>query len=129
VPSESPLEFAITVQLPKDLNGASLLEVSSLVSSPSMTSMRFLSLRHHVEAQANAQHLPGDGATPDPSSNGDQPPRLALVLRWDGTDQQKRPAPPGLYEYEVGAKLLVVGEKGPRTSTTAWPKRGRLVVK
>jgi hypothetical protein len=129
VPSEASLEFSVTVQLPKDLNGASLLEVSSLVNSPSMTSMRFLSLRHPVEALPNGRQPASDGAAPDPSTNGDQAPRLTLVLEWDGTDQQKRQAPPGLYEYEVRAKLLVVGEKSPRTSAISWPKRGTLVVK
>ncbi len=129
MPSESSLDFTVTVQLPKDLNGSTLLEVSSLVNSPSMTSMRFLSSRQPIEAQAPVQPISDNGAAPAPSVNGDQGPRLTLVLSWDGMDQQKRTAPPGLYEYEVRAKLLSVSDKGPRTYMTSWPKRGVLEVK
>lgn len=129
IPSESSLDFNVTVQLPKDLNGSSLLEVSSLVNSPSMTSVRFLSIRQPIEAQTPVQPTSDDGAAPAPSVNGDQGSRITLVLRWDGMDQQKRTAPPGLYEYEVRAKLLSVSDRGPRTYMTAWPKRGTVDVK
>lgn len=115
-PANGPLEFAVTVQLPKELNGATILEVSSLISSPSKTSLRFLSHRQAV-------HLP----TPAPV--GTARPTLSLQLTWDGQDHRKQLAGPGKYAYEVRIKLLADGEKGPRTMMVAWPKRGTLEVK
>ncbi len=115
-PDQGPLEFSVTVQLPKELNGATILEVSSLISSPSKTSLRFLTHRQPVEL-----------TTPIPA--GGAAPKLDLQLSWDGQDHRKQPAGPGKYAYEVRIKLLVDGEKGPRTMMVAWPKRGILEVK
>ncbi len=118
-PAHGPLAFTVTVDLPKDLDGANLLEVSSLVSSPSKTSLRFLSTRQPVEPRQNS-------GGPDPN---DSPPRMSVTLSWDGTDHNKQIVSTGSYHYEIRAKLLTVGEKGPRTSMTAWPKRGMVEVK
>jgi len=115
-PSNGPLQFAVTVQLPKELNGATILEVSSLISSPSKTSLRFLSHRQGVQV-------------PAPALVGGAPPKLSLQLTWDGQDHRKQLAGPGQYAYEVRIKLLADGEKGPRTLMVAWPKRGTLEVK
>ena len=115
-PANGPLRFSVTVQLPKELNGATLLEVSSLISSPSKTSLRFLSHRQGVQV-------------PVPALIGAAPPRLTLQLTWDGQDHRKQLAGPGQYSYEVRIKLLDNGEKGPRTLMVAWPKRGTLEVK
>lgn len=115
-PANGPLEFSVTVQLPKELNGATILEVSSLISSPSKTSLRFLSHRQSVQV-------------PAPAPVGGGPPKLALQLTWDGQDHRKQLAGPGSYAYEVRIKLLANGEKGPRTLMVAWPKRGTLEVK
>jgi len=115
-PGSGPLRFSVTVQLPKELNGATLLEVSSLISSPSKTSLRFLSHREGVQV-------------PAPALVGAAPPRLTLQLTWDGQDHRRQLAGPGHYSYEVRIKLLDNGEKGPRTIMVAWPKRGTLVVK
>ena len=115
-PSTGQLQFAVTVQLPKELNGATILEVSSLISSPSKTSLRFLSHRQDV-------HVPA------PALVGAAPPTLSLQLTWDGQDHRKQLAGPGQYAYEVRIKLLADGEKGPRTLMVAWPKRGTLEVK
>lgn len=103
------------VQLPRELNGASILEVSSLVTSPSKTSLRFLTARKPIEP-----HTTADGA---------DPPRVSLVLKWDGFDHKKQPVAAGTYAFEVRAKLLIDGEKGPRTMMVSWPKRGTLEVK
>lgn len=111
------LEFSAVVQLPKDLDGATLLEVSSLVTSPSKTSIRFLSTRKPLDDH----DIPA--ATPT------EFPRLPIVLTWDGMDHQKMPAGAGLYHYEMRAKLLANGEKGPRTLMVSWPKRGTVEVK
>lgn len=110
------LEFSTLVQLPKELNGANILEVSSLVSSPSKTSIRFLSIRK-----------PLDSAT-GPQDTSEQA-RVSVVLTWDGLDHNKAPAEAGLYQYELRAKLLSNGEKGPRTQMVSWPKRGTLEVR
>ena len=104
------------IQLPKELNGANILEVSSLVSSPSKTSIRFLSVRKPLEVASGGQ----DAA---------EQPRVSVVLTWDGMDHNKAPAEAGLYQYELRAKLLSNGEKGPRTQMVSWPKRGTLEVR
>jgi hypothetical protein len=114
--SAGPLEFSAVVQLPKELNGATILEVSSLVSSPSKTSIRFLSLRKPLESTA---------ATPIST----EPPRVSIVLNWDGLDHTKTPAEAGTYHFELRAKLLSNSDKGPRTLMVSWPKRGTLEVK
>lgn len=110
-----PLEFSVTVQLPKELNGATVLEVSSLISSPSKTSLRFLSHRQPLEPQSIK---PGEART-----------TLQVPLSWDGLDHRKQLAGPGTYAYEVRIKLLANSEKGLRTMMVAWPKRGELTVK
>jgi len=114
--SAGALEFSAIVQLPKELDGATILEVSSLVTSPSKTSIRFLSQRKPLESPA---------ATPIST----EPPRLSVVLTWDGMDHTKEPAEPGIYQFELRAKLLSNGDKGPRTLMVSWPKRGMLELK
>jgi hypothetical protein len=114
--SSGPLQFSALVQLPKELNGATLLEVSSFITSPSKNSLRFLTTRTPLEPHAAST----DGATP---------PRISVVLTWDGLDQKKVAAGAGLYHFEVRAKLLANGEKGPRTQMVGWPKRGTIEVK
>jgi len=116
-PSNGPLQFNVTIQLPKELNGGTILEVTSLISSPSKTSLRFLTHRQPIEVR------------PDENGSTDRP-SLSVELSWDGQDHRKQPAGSGTYSYEVRTKLLVDdGEKGPRTIMVAWPKRGTLEVK
>ena len=114
--SAGSLEFSAVVQLPKELDGATILEVSSLVTSPSKTSIRFLSLRKPLEAPA---------ATPVSTD----PPTVSDVLTWDGMDHTKSPADPGTYNFEQRAKLLSTSAKGPRPLMVSWPKRGTLEVR
>jgi hypothetical protein len=109
-PQSGSLQFSIEVRLPKEMDGATILEVSSFISSPSKRSMRFLSSRQSV-SQRNAAA-----------------PTMTVTLTWDGMDQNRQPAQ-GRYNYEIEAKLLAVGEKGPRTQMVAWPKRGTVEVK
>lgn len=120
VPGEGTLNFSVEVELPKNLDRDLLLEVSALISSPSMRSMRFLSSRQAVEKAA-----PGVSA----ASSIDAKPRLEMVLMWDGMDQSKELVGAGMFEYEIRAKLLTIGENGARTHMNAWPKRGTLVLK
>lgn len=114
--SSGSVEFSALVQLPKELNGATLLEVSSLVTSPSKTSIRFLSIRKPLEPHSI------------PQTEADFP-KISVILAWDGMDHNKTPAEAGVYQYELRAKLLTNGEKGPRTQMVSWPKRGTLEVK
>jgi hypothetical protein len=112
VPGQGTLDLEIDVDLPTHLDGDILLEVSSLISSPSKRSMRFLTARKPVAR---------------PQANG--APRVSVTLTWDGTDQSTQVVGGGRYTYEVRAKLLTVGEKGPRTLMQSWPKRGVIEVK
>jgi len=114
--SSGSLQFSALVQLPKELNGATLLEVSSFISSPSQNSLRFLTTRTALEPHAA-------------STDGAAPPQISVALAWDGLDQKKIVSGAGLYHFEVRAKLLANGEKGPRTQMVAWPKRGTVEVK
>jgi hypothetical protein len=114
--SSGPLQFSALVQLPRELNGATLLEVSSFITSPSKNSLRFLTARTPLE--------PHTASTSDAA-----PPQISVVLTWDGLDQKKVPSGAGFYHFEVRAKLLANGEKGPRTQIVGWPKRGTIEVK
>lgn len=109
--SAGSAEFSTVIQLPKELSGANLLEVSSLISSPSKTSIRFLSTRTPLEPRSAPEQT-----------------QISIVLAWDGMDHNKAPADAGIYEYEVRAKLLANSDKGPRTQMVSWPKRGTLEV-
>jgi hypothetical protein len=128
-PKDGSLDLAVRVQLPRDLAGAPVLEVSSLISSPSMRSMRFLSRRQPVgpAAPTDRQAAPQSA---DPRPDGDATAGLIEVtLTWDGTDQTKQVVGQGHYHYEVRAKLLASDDNGVRTQMVAWPKRGLLEVK
>jgi hypothetical protein len=114
--SGGSVEFSTVVQLPKELDGATILEVSSLVSSPSKRSIRFLSFRKPLES-------------PNITPVTTDPHTIPVVLRWDGMDHTKAPAEAGIYQFELRAKLLSNGEKGPRTLMVSWPKRGTLEVR
>jgi hypothetical protein len=111
-----PLQFSVTVQLPREVDRTRILEVTSLISSPSKTSLRFLTHRQPVSIMS--------------TGNGEQErPKVLIELLWDGQDHRKQVAGAGTYAYEVRTKLLANGEKGLRTMTVAWPKRGTLEVK
>ena len=120
-PQDGHLSFAVDVELPKDLDGMLLLEVSSLISSPSKRSMRFLSSRQPIDHQGETVSTEG--------GSRETKRRMLVKLIWDGMDQSKQAVPEGLYTYEVRAKLLTVGDSGPRTQMVSWPKRGTFVVK
>lgn len=112
VPGEGVLEVSVEIELPTYLDGGMLLEVSSLISSPSKRSMRFLSSRQPV-------------AMPPP----DNASRMTVTLTWDGKNQHEQVVDAGRYAYEIKAKLLAVSEKGPRTLMNSWPKRGAIEIK
>jgi hypothetical protein len=114
--SSGSLQFSAVVKLPKELDDATLLEVSSFITSPSRNSLRFLTTRTKLEPHAA-------------STDGTAPPHVSVLLTWDGLDQKKTPSAAGSYQFEVRAKLLANGEKGPRTQIVSWPKRGTVEVK
>jgi hypothetical protein len=111
-----PLQFFVTVQLPREVDESTILEVTSLISSPSKTSLRFLTYRQPIQVPSavdrDAERL-----------------KVSVELTWDGQDHRKQLAGVGTYSYEVRTKLLANGEKGLRTVMVAWPKRGLLEVK
>ncbi|MDX2252835.1 MAG: hypothetical protein NW202_11140 [Nitrospira sp.] len=115
-PGNGSLQFNVTVQLPREVERTTLLEVTSLISSPSRTSLRFLTHRQPVEVF--------------PAVTGEhERPKVSIALLWDGQDHRKQLASAGTYSYEVRTKLLTNGDKGPRTTMVAWPKRGTVKVK
>jgi len=203
-PGESSLSFIIEIELPKELADSTLLEVSSLISSPSKNSLRFLTSRQPVGVGGASSGPPpaqvgvgGVAAGPPPTQMdvGSEPPgapterapggtrtdaepstqpsrdpvaspeavgagvgvggvaagppstqdesiggpehespespdiRMTITLIWDGNDQTGQRVQQGRFDYEVRAKLLVVGENGPRTQMVSWPKRGTIEVR
>jgi len=111
-PGNGPLAITVEVELPKDLSGVDLLEVSSLISFPTKRSIRFLSNRHPIE---DVDHQTGK-------------PRLKTTLIWDGKDQTKEYVGQGDYEYEIRAKLMKNAGGNPRTKIVSLRARGTLQV-
>ena len=74
--SSGPLQFSALVQLPKELDGATLLEVSSFITSPSKNSLRFLTARKPLDPHTA-------------STNGAAPPHVSVLLTWDGWIRRK----------------------------------------
>lgn len=116
IPGNGSLQFSVTVQLPREVDGSAILEVTSLISSPSKTSLRFLTHRQPIQVPSAV-----DGETGRS--------KVSVELAWDGQDHRKQPAGVGTYSYEVRTKLLANGDKGLRTAMVAWPKRGLLEVR
>jgi hypothetical protein len=119
VVNEQPLTLTIMVELPKNLPDKALLNVTTLITSPSKSSIRLLE---------NNQPLT-DKTPADAGNKNDEQRRIKVVQRWDGTDQTKQIVSDGLYDYQVQAKLMVAGKNGPVTRETAWKKRGTLEVR
>jgi hypothetical protein len=121
-PMNGPMEIAVEVELPQSVQDNALLEVTSLITSPSKRSLKFLADRQPVKQILT----PTLAASPN---SQESKPHVNLLLTWDGTDQTKQPVQTGRYDYEVRAKLLEMSDKGPRTQMVSWPKRGVLEVK
>ncbi|GKS56915.1 hypothetical protein YTPLAS18_04420 [Nitrospira sp.] len=130
VPQQGDLEFSVTVDLPPDVERAALLEVTALISSPSRSSLRFLSYRESIEPLlklASATERPAQHVS---TAAGKAPsPRVHITLTWDGKDHTKQEVSPGTYHYELRAKVIGKGDNTPRALTVSWPKRGTLAVK
>ncbi|MGD9852064.1 MAG: hypothetical protein AB7T38_12420 [Nitrospirales bacterium] len=109
---KSPVTFSMLVELPTVLNGANVLEVSALISSPTRRTMSFVVHRRVL--------------APSPSGSGSS--RVPVVLVWDGKDQYRQLVPDGSYYYEIRAKLMEDEGFGPRTKVVSHRIQGTLDV-
>ena len=98
-PGDKPLAITVDVELPKNLSGVDLLEVSSTISFPSKRSIRFLYNRLPLDEVVN--------------SSGKS--KISTTLLWDGKDQTRKLVKPGIYKYEVRAKLMTYSKGPPLT--------------
>ncbi len=105
------LSLFIVVELPRKLKGADLLEFTALISSPSRTSMRFLTQRMPL-------------SQPNPQANS----HVHMTLFWDGKDQTQKLVSSGIYRYEVRAKLMTQEGDGPRTKGASPRSHGTVEV-
>jgi hypothetical protein len=105
------LSLSIVVRLPRQLKGADLLEFTALISSPSRSSMRFLT-----------QRMPLSQPNPQVSSH------VHTTLFWDGKDQTQTPVSSGTYQYEIRAKLMAQEGDGPRTKMESPRSHGTVEV-
>lgn len=128
------LEITVDVKLPPDLDGATVLEVSSLITSPSKRHLRFLRSRKPIDLHFE-DHANRDGANPDHGEADATPPpptrpdQVSVTLRWDGTDQYQALVPEGRYDYVIRAKLLTLEGEDLRTHMVSWKKLGSVRVK
>jgi len=117
--NEHPLTLTITVTLPKSIPDDALLDVTTLITSPSKTSFRLLTNRQAVASNAATG---ADGAKSLPS-------QVQVMQTWDGTDHTKHIVADGMYDYQVQAKLMVRGKNGPLLREASLKKRGKLEVR
>lgn len=119
VVTERPLTLTIMVELPKTLPEEALLNVTTLITSPSKSSIRVLESRQPLT----------DKTVTDAAIENGNPRRIEVVQVWDGTDQTKRVVSDGTYNYQVVAKLMAPGKNGPLTRETSWKRRGSFEVR
>lgn len=146
---DGSLDFTVDVKLPSNLDGSTILEVSSLITSPSKRHLRFLWSRKPItlhfqalqdqdpptpeqpgpESEGQGQK-PGETASPDGASRAAQgPDQVSVTLRWDGTDQNSELVSEGEYDYVIRAKLLTLDGEKLRTHMVSWKKKGSVRVK
>jgi hypothetical protein len=107
---KSALTLALLVELPASLNGANVLEVSAMITSPTRRTMSFVAHRRLVD------DLEGKGANLT----------VPMVLVWDGKDQNHQLVADGSYFYELQAKLMEDQGYGPRTKIVSHRVHGTL---
>jgi hypothetical protein len=117
--NELPLTLTITVALPKGIPDDALLDVTTLITSPSKTSFRLLTNRQMV---AHDEAAAADDAKSIPSE-------IQVMQTWDGTDHTKNIVADGMYDYQVQAKLMVPGKNGPLLRQASLKKRGKFEVR
>jgi len=109
---KSSVTFSMLVELPSYLNGANVLEVSALISSPTRRTMSFVAHRRLLSSP----------------QSGSGPVSVPVVLAWDGKDQYRQLVPDGSYYYEIRAKLMEDEGYGPRTKVVSRRVQGTLDV-
>ena len=119
VVTKRPLTLTIMVELPKTFPEEALLNVTTLITSPSKSSIRVLESRQPLT----------DKTVTDAAIENGNPRRIEVVQVWDGTDQTKRVVSDGTYNYQVVAKLMAPGKNGPLTWETSWKRRGSFAVR
>ena len=119
VVTERSLTLTIMVELPKTLPEEALLNVTTLITSPSKSSIRVLESRRPLT----------DKTVTDAAIENGSPRRIEVVQMWDGTDQTKRVVSDGTYNYQVVAKLMAPGKNGTLTRETSWKRRGSFEVR
>jgi hypothetical protein len=119
VVTERPLTLTIMVELPKTLPEEAILNVTTLITSPSKSSIRVLESLHPLT----------DKTVTDAALENGSPRRIEVVQVWDGTDQTKRVVSDGTYNYQVVAKLMAPGKNGTLTRETSWKRRGSFEVR
>ncbi len=137
VSGNGSLDVAVEVIIPPGTDGSTILEVSALISSPSMREVRFLSIRRPIEAPPEESPWDGSGEFDDPAeeesvlgtSDEGAPGPVLVTLSWDGTDQYRQLVKGGRYEYVIRAKLLASTIEGLRTRMVTWKEKGTLRVK
>jgi len=107
---KSALTLTMLVELPHSLNGANVLEVSAMITSPTRRSMSFVAHRRLVD----------DQETKEKSLT------VPIVLVWDGKDQYQQLVADGSYFYELQAKLMEDQGYGPRTKIVSHRVHGTL---
>ncbi len=149
VAGNGSLDFKVDVKLPSNLDGSTVLEVSSLITSPSKRHLRFLWSRKPIDLHFE-EHTGRDRADPDPrgpdGEDRDGNPtdakspdagtraaprsdQVSVTLRWDGTDQNSELVSEGRYDYVIRAKLLTLDGEKLRTHMVSWKKKGSVDVK
>lgn len=107
---KSGLTMTMLVELPSSLNGANVLEVSAMITSPTRRSMSFVAHRQLVDdREAKGRNL-----------------TVPMVLVWDGKDQYQQLVTDGSYFYELQAKLMEDQGYGPRTKIVSHRVHGTL---
>ncbi len=136
VAGDGSLDFSIEVAIPPDADGGTLLEVSSLISSPSKRHIRFLAVRKPIgdfQDPSVDTHSGGAESSPEsentPRSRKGKADRRLVTLSWDGTDQNRRVVGEGRYDYVIRAKLFTVIEDRAQTQMVSWKKKGKLQVR
>ncbi len=117
--NEHPLTLTITVALPKSIPDDALLDVTTLITSPSKTSFRLLT---------NRQTVAGNSAA-GPNGAKSLPSLVQVMQTWDGTDHTKHIVADGMYDYQVQAKLMMPGKNGPLLREASLKKRGKFEVR
>ena len=107
---KSALTLTMLVELPASLNGANVLEVSAMITSPTRRSMSFVAHRRLLDDQeAKGKNL-----------------TVPIELVWDGKDQYQQLVDDGSYFYELQAKLMEDQGYGPRTKIVSHRVHGTL---